>query len=220
MSSSIWIDGVTKPATRSGQQGETMLETLHDMRVDFITRRKGSLALPICGILVYSAAAALSLVLEPRWHNLTLSLCFFSVMPLGALMMKFRGEELGSATENPLFGLATKGRWMALATWSIHIPIWLHAPALFPISVGIAFALHWVVFSWIVDHPVGFIHLGMRIAFVLLAWHLVPGNRMGAVAAGIALAYAISVAQLSRIDWQRRLCRGAHETVAQGIGAA
>jgi len=179
--------------------------TFQEMRLDFITRRKGSMALPMTGILSYSAAAALSLVLDPRWHNLALTLCFWSIMPIGALMMKLRGEELGSEAENPLFGLAAKARWMALSTWAIHITLWVYAPELFPISIGILFALHWVVFSWTVDHPVGLIHLAMRIAFVLAAWHLVPGNRMGAVAAGVALAYAISVIQLSRIDWQARL---------------
>lgn len=182
-----------------------MSMTLQEMRLDFILRRRGSLALPICGVFVYSVAAILSLILEPRWHNLALTLCFFAVMPLGALMMRLRGEAQGSAAENPLFDLSAKARVMALSTWAIHIPLWIHAPELFPISLGIGFALHWVVFSWTVDHPVGFIHLSMRIVFVLTAWHLSPGNRMGAVAAGIALAYAISVIQLSRIDWRARL---------------
>jgi hypothetical protein len=175
------------------------------MQLDFITRRKGSLALPICGIIVYSVAALLSMVVEPRWHNLVLTLCFFAVMPLGAMLMKYRGEELGDPNENPLFGLAAKGRWMALATWSVHIMVWIYAPELFPVTLGICFALHWVVFSWTVDHPVGYYHLAMRIVFVITAWHLVPSNRMGAVAAGIALAYAISVFVLSRIDWKTRL---------------
>ena len=176
--------------------------TLQEMRRDFILRRKGSMALPITGIMVYSSAAVLSLVVDPRWHNLVLTLCFWSIMPIGAMMMKVRGEEMGSPQENPLFGLAAKARWMALSTWALHIMIWIYAPDLFPVSVAIGFALHWVVFSWTVDHPVGFIHLGMRILFALTAWHLVPTNRMGAVAAGVALAYAISVAMLSRIDWE------------------
>ena len=179
--------------------------TLQEMRLDFITKRRGSMALPMCGIIVYSLAAVLSLFVEPRWHNLVLTLCFFAVMPLGALMMKYRGEELGNKEENPLFDLAAKARWMALATWSVHIMVWIYAPELFPVSLGICFALHWVVFSWTVDHPVGFYHLAMRIIFVISAWHLVPSNRMGAVAAGVALAYAISVWMLSRIDWRARL---------------
>jgi hypothetical protein len=125
-------------------------------------------------------------------------------MPVGALVMKLRGEE-GGTPENPLFRLSAYARVMALATWAVHIPVWIYAPDLFPITVGILFALHWVVFSWTLGHPVGFYHLCMRIAFVLAGWHLVPDNRMGAVCAGIALAYLISVVQLSRIDWDVRL---------------
>ena len=176
--------------------------TLQQMRLDFITRRKGSMALPITEILAYSTAALFSLLLDPRWHNLALTICFFAIMPVGALMMKVRGEELGNPAENPLFELSAKARWMALSTWAVHVMIWIYAPSLFPVTVGICFALHWVVFSWSVGHPVGLIHLAMRILFVIAAWHLVPSNRMGAVAAGIALAYAISVFQLGKIDWR------------------
>jgi hypothetical protein len=148
--------------------------TFDEMRADFITRRKGSLALPITGIIVYSLVAVLTLVVDPRWHNAVLAICFWLIMPIGALLMKIRGEELGDPRENPLFGLASKARWMALSTWAVHIPVWIYAPDLFPLTVGILFALHWVVFSWTLGHPVGFFHLAMMITFVLIAWHLVP----------------------------------------------
>ncbi len=175
--------------------------TIQQMRLDFITRRKGNWAVPAAGIFAYSLAAVLSLLLQPRWHNLALALSFWTIPPVGALFMKWRGEQSGSAQDNPLFDLSAKARWMALSLWAIHIPIWIYAPALLPLSIGIGFALHWVVFSWIVDHPVGFVHLAMRIVLVLSAWFLVPSNRMGSVAAAVALAYVISVAMLRRIDW-------------------
>ncbi|WP_310467339.1 DUF7010 family protein [Sphingomonas sp.] len=182
--------------------------TLDEMRADFITRRKGSMALPMTGVLVYSLAAILTLLVDARWHNWVLAACFWLIPPLGALISRLRGEQVGSAADNPLFDLSAKARVMALATWAIHIPVWVYAPTLFPLTVGIAFALHWVVFSWTIGHPVGFYHLAMRIAFVLLAWHLFPANRVGAVSAGIALAYVISLYQLSRIDWAARLGPG------------
>lgn len=178
--------------------------TFEEMQRDFIVRRKGSLALPLTGVIVYSAAALLSLCVDPARHNLVLTLCFWAIMPVGLLVGRLRGEEMHNVETNPLFDLSAKARVMALATWAIHIPVWIYAPALFPITVGIGFALHWIVFSWTIGHPVGFFHLGMRIAFVLCAWHLFPANRMGAVAAGIALAYAISLAQLCTIDWRAR----------------
>lgn len=177
------------------------------MRADFIIRRKGSISMPMTGVIVYSMAAVLSLLTSGRYHNLLLTLCFWSIMPVGLLIGRLRGEDMTTG-ENPLLRLSAMARIMALATWAIHIPVWIHAPDLFPITVGIGFALHWVVFSWTLGHPVGLMHLAMRIAFVLTAWHLCPSNRMGAVSAGIALAYAISLLQLTRIDWQSRLGLG------------
>ncbi|EQB31249.1 DUF7010 family protein [Sphingobium ummariense] len=179
--------------------------TFDEMRVDFIVRRRGSLALPITGLIVYSTAALLSLAIAAPFHNLVLALCFWAIMPLGLLVGRLRGEDMSTPPENPLLRLSAMARIMALATWAIHIPIWIHAPALFPLSVGIGFALHWVVFSWTIGHPLGLVHLAMRIVFVLTAWHLFPGNRMGAVSIGIALAYGISLFQLRRVDWQARL---------------
>lgn len=179
--------------------------TFDEMRADFIIRRKGSLALPITGVIVYSAAAILSLAVDPGRHNLVLTLCFWTIPPLGALISRLRGEEMGSPSENPLFRLSAMARIMALSTWAIHIPVWIHAPELFPLTVGIAFALHWIVFSWTLGHPVGFVHLAVRVALVLLAWHLFPANRMGAVSAGVAISYVLSLIQLRRIDWRTRL---------------
>lgn len=176
------------------------------MRADFIARRRGSLALPIAGAILYSVAAILSLWVSPGLHNLVLTLCFWTILPVGAYIMRLRGERPPDP-ENPFFKLSAVGRILALSTWSIHIPVWIYAPDLFPLTIGIAFALHWANFSWMMGHPVGFIHLGMRTIFVLLAWFLVPQDRMGAVAAGVALAYAISVLQMSRIDWSSHLSR-------------
>lgn len=178
--------------------------TFEEMQKDFIVRRKGSLALPMTGAIVYTTAAIASLFVDSSLHNLVLTICFWAILPVGLFIGRLRGEEMRSRGDNPLFDLSAKARVMALATWAIHIPVWLYAPTLFPLTVGIAFALHWIVFSWTLGHPVGFVHLAMRIVFVLSAWHLFPANRMGAVSAGVALAYAISLVQLSTIDWQAR----------------
>jgi hypothetical protein len=188
--------------------------TFREMRADFIARRKGSLSLPIAGAILYALAALMSLRIAPELHNLVLTLCFWAILPVGAAIQRLRGEQAPNP-DNPLFKLSVVGRILALSTWSIHVPVWIHAPDLFPLTIGIAFALHWANFSWMMGHPAGFIHLAMRTTFVLLAWFLVPQDRMGAVAAGVALAYAISVLQMSRIDWhshlQRRLAHMAAE---------
>ncbi|MFL6787451.1 MAG: DUF7010 family protein [Sphingomicrobium sp.] len=174
--------------------------TLQEMRADFITRRKGSVSLPIAGAMLYAIAAALSLWFPKEIHNLILTLCFWAILPVGIVIMKLRGEQEPNPA-NPFFKLSAVGRILALSTWSIHIMMWIYAPDLMPLTVGICFALHWANLSWMMDHPVGFIHLGMRITFVIVAWLLAPYDKMGAVAAGVTLAYIISAIQMSRIDW-------------------
>jgi hypothetical protein len=172
---------------------------LDELRADYLARRKGVPSLPIAGIINYSVAAAASLLVAPEHHNLVLFICFWAIMPVAGLMGKLRGEQMIGTADNPLFRLSSLARLMVLLTWGIHIPVWIHAPALFPLTVGVAFGLHWIVFSWTIGHPVGVIHAVLRTALVVAAWHLVPGNRMGAVAAVVALAYLVSVVQLSRI---------------------
>lgn len=173
--------------------------TFEEMQADFIRARPAVPSLPITGVIVYSTAAIFSLVVAAEHRNLVLFLCFWMIMPVGALVMKLRGEVVIPNPANPLFRLAALARWMVLSTWAIHIPVWIYAPELFPLTVGIAFALHWVVLTWSIGNAVGLMHLGMRIVFVLAAWHLCPSNRVGAVAAAVAGAYLISVIQFSRI---------------------
>lgn len=175
--------------------------TFEEMRVDFVRRRKGVPSLPIAGILAYGAAAAASLVAAPRHHNLALTICFWAIPPVAALIGRIRGEQLTGGDDNPLFRLAALARIMVLATWAIHIPVWIHAPELFPLTLGVAFGLHWVVFGWSIGHPLGLVHLALRATLVPAAWYAFPQNRMGAVAAVVAVCYLFSVYQLSRISW-------------------
>lgn len=178
--------------------------TFAEMQADYIARRKGVPSLPIAGILAYSAAAALSLFFPADRHNLVLFLCFWAILPVSAAIARLRGEDMRGNPDNPLFRLAAYARIMVLATWAIHIPVWIWAPDLFPLTVGIAFALHWVVFAWSAGHPLGFVHLALRATLVPLAWYGVPADRMGAVAAAVAFCYAFSVWQMSRVDWANR----------------
>ena len=173
--------------------------TFEEMQYEYVRARTGVPSLPITGVIVYSAVAVLSLWVAPDHRNLLLFLCFWMIIPLGALIMRLRGEVILPNPANPLFKLSALARWMVLSTWAIHIPVWIYAPALFPLTVGIAFGLHWVVLTWSMGNPVGLIHLAMRIVFVLAAWHLCPGNRLGAVAAVVACAYFISAIQLGQI---------------------
>ena len=182
----------------------TTNETFDQLRADFLESRKGALSLPITGAINYSIAAGLSLVVPASLHNLVLTICFWMIMPVAALIGRLRHEDFTGDPANPLYALGKWARVMVLLTWFIHIPVWIHAPDLFPLTVGIAFCLHWIVFGWSIGYPpLGVTHALIRCLLVTAAWHLVPSNRMGAVAAAVALAYAVSVWQLAQLERHR-----------------
>lgn len=53
--------------------------------------------------------------------------------------------------------------------WALHIPLFLFVPEFLPLSVCIGLGLYWIVCSWIIQHPLGLIHVLLRTAVVLLA---------------------------------------------------
>ncbi|HEX8573653.1 MAG TPA: hypothetical protein VF759_12980 [Allosphingosinicella sp.] len=173
-----------------------------EMRLDFLRRRRGALSLPAAGVVNYGMAAIASLFLSAEHWNLALALSFWAIPPVAAIIGRFRGEDFRGQPDNPLFQLSKLARVMVLSTWAIHIPVWIHAPALFPLTVGIAFGLHWVVFGWSIGHRLGLVHLALRAALVPAAWYAAPDNRMGAVAATVAFCYLVSLWQLGRL-WRR-----------------
>lgn len=175
--------------------------TFAEMQADFIRSRRGAISLPLTGIINYGTAAAASLFVPEAEANLVLALCFWSIPPVAALIGRLRNEDFRGSEENPLFQLAKLARIMVLSTWVIHGVVWLEAPALFPLTVGVAFGLHWVVFGWSIGHPLGLVHLGLRATLVPAAWYAVPDNRMGAVAVAVALCYLVSVVQLRSLPW-------------------
>lgn len=80
--------------------------TFDDMRADFRARRLGVPSLPITGCITYPAAAALSLVTPPAWHNAVLTACFWSIMPIAALIGRLRGESRWAIPTTPCSGSA------------------------------------------------------------------------------------------------------------------
>lgn len=175
--------------------------TFAGMQADFVRGRRGALSLPLTGIINYAAAAAASLFVAETYANLILAACFWAIPSVAALIGRLRGEDFRGDPDNPLFALSRLARIMVLSTWAVHVPVWVYAPDFFPLTVGVAFGLHWVVFGWSIGHPVGLVHLALRATSVPLAWHAVPDNRMGAVAAAVSLCYMVSVLQLRSMPW-------------------
>lgn len=69
-------------------------------------------------------------------------------------------------------------------------------PTVISLTLGISFGLHWIVFSWIIQHPMGVIHTIARTILVTAAWWLFAEHRVSAVAGAVVLTYLYSIVSL------------------------
>lgn len=168
-----------------------MLE-LERTREDFERRAKRSLSLPIAGTVIWMAIGALGLLLPQRVAIYALLFGTGAIFPLAIAIAAARGEQLLSNT-NPLAKLMGACVFMVNLLWALHIPLALRAPIFVPLSVGIGLGVHWVVYSWITRHPVGYVHAVIRTMAVLAAWWLFQGNVVTACSVAVVVAYGYTI---------------------------
>jgi hypothetical protein len=172
-----------------------MLE-LERTREDFERRAKRSLSLPIAGILVWAVIAVLGLLLPQRLAIYALLFGTGAIFPLAMAIAAARGEQLLSNT-NPFARLMGACVFMVNLLWALHIPLAFRDPVFIPLSVGIGLGIHWVVYSWITRHPVGYVHAVVRTVAVLAAWWLFQGNVVTACAVAVVLAYGYAISVMA-----------------------
>jgi hypothetical protein len=173
-----------------------MNKTIDQLRFEFETLARRSLSLPVAGMIVWLAIGIAGLIVAPRTATLVLLGGTGAIFPLGILIAKMRGEQL-CARANPLGRLMGLCVLMVNLLWAVHVALLLKQPELLPLSVGIGLGLHWIVYSWIVAHPVGIIHAVARAALVTAAWFAAPNNRVSAVAVAVVATYAVSIFQMA-----------------------
>jgi hypothetical protein len=172
------------------------MHVLEEIRADFERRANRSLSLPIAGALVWAVVGGLAAVLPSRIGVYVLLFGTGVIFPLALVVARVRGEQLLD-NANPLAKLMTACVFMVNLLWALHISLLFRAPALVPLSVGIGLGLHWVVYSWITGHSVGYVHAAVRTAALVAAWWLFPSNVVTACAAAVVLAYALAIYQMA-----------------------
>ena len=80
--------------------------------------------------------------------------------------------------------------------WAVHIPLVIYAPTFVPLSLGIGLGLHWMVYSWIIAHPLGYQHAILRTIGLLAVWFAVPAHLVTASALVIVATYAVTLFQM------------------------
>lgn len=171
------------------------MQSLSQLRADFDERAKGSFSMPIAGCAVWCIVAVCGLVLPPKAAILALVFATGAIFPLAMAVAKIRGEQLLEHA-NPLARLMGVCVLMVNLLWALHIPLLLQAPQFVPLSLGIALGLHWMVYSWIIGHPLGYRHAMLRTAGLLAAWYFFPGQVVTASAVVVVVAYAITIVEM------------------------
>ncbi len=171
--------------------------SLRQLRADYDVQGGRSLALPLAGAIVWAAIGIAALFLTPRMSTFALIIGTGAIFPIGLLLARLLSEKLLNST-NPLAKLMAMCVLMVNLLWAVHITLLFTSPALISLTLGISLGLHWIVFSWIIQNPMGIIHTIARTIFVTAAWWIFPEHRVSAVAAAVELAYLYSIVSLCR----------------------
>ncbi|HEX7028238.1 MAG TPA: hypothetical protein VF268_13440, partial [Gammaproteobacteria bacterium] len=135
--------------------------TLEEIRKDFEASSNRAASMPIAGMIVWLLVGVASTQFSERTGLLILLFGTGAIFPIALLIAKFRHENL-VASKNPLARLIGLCILMVNLLWALHIPLFLYAPAFVPMSVGIGLGLHWIVYSWIIQNPLGIVHAVLR----------------------------------------------------------
>lgn len=179
----------------NNMMGTLFMQTLTQLRADFDERSKGAMSLPIAGMLVWCIVGVLGIFLPPKAAILALVFATGAIFPLGMGIARLRGEQL-LENANPLARLMGVCVLMVNLLWAVHIPLLMRAPEFVPLSLGIGLGLHWMVYSWIIDHPLGYRHAILRTAGLVAVWFAFPAHPVTASAAVVVAAYAITIVEM------------------------
>lgn len=169
--------------------------TLQQYRSEFEIDSNRSISMPLAGTIVWLIVGLLSTQISENISIYVLLFATGAIFPIALLIAKFRNENLVSSS-NPFSKLMGLCVLMVNLLWAVHIPLLFKAPELVPLTLGIGLGLHWIVYSWIVSHPVGIVHAVLRTLLILLAWYLFPEQGIAAISAAVVLVYIISIYQM------------------------
>ena len=173
-----------------------MNETLSELRLNYERETNRSLAMPMSGALVWLVIAIFGYLLPENRATVVMLFGTGLIFPVALLIAKLRRENLTDRL-NPLSRLMGMSVLMVNLLWAVHLPLLMGAPRFFPLSLGIGLGIHWIVYSWIIQHPVGLIHALLRTALVVAAWSVFPTHRLIAVPIVIVIVYMVSLVWMS-----------------------
>ena len=174
----------------------TTTATLEDLRVEFDRAGGRTLAFPIAGMLAWVVAGLLGTRLTEEGACYALFIFNGLIFPVGLGIAKLCGEDVMSATSelDRLFG---RSLVMVNLVWLIAIPFWLVMPSSLPLSIAVLSGLHWIVYGWIVQHPIGMFHAVARAVLAVVCWFVFPDYRFVVIPIVVVVMYAVTIYALA-----------------------
>lgn len=173
------------------------MPTLEEQRRSFIQRSGGFFAFPLAGAIVWLAVGVVSLIVPKAFGVYVLLFATGAIFPLALAIAGItkqqvfqRGNSFGS-----LMGLAVL---MVNLLWAFHFVLLTRLPDLVPLSVALALGIHWIVFGWIIQSPIGVIHAIARSILCTAAYLLFPYHSVCAVSFTVVFCYTVTIVQLWR----------------------
>jgi len=165
---------------------------LEEYRADFGRASNRSMSMPIAGLLAWTCVGVLGCFLAYKLSLVALFICTGMIFPVSVGIGKMRGEEV-LPSKNPLAKLMGLSAMMVNLLWAVHIPLFLYAPQFVPLSLGISVGIHWVIYSWIIQHSLGIIHAVARTVLILAAWSFFEEQRLLAVSVVVVFMYIFTL---------------------------
>ena len=172
-----------------------MTAALADLRAEYALHAGRSIALPLAGALVWTIIGITALFLPERTSTMVLLFGTGTIFPVALVLARPLRERL-LHNPSPLAGLMGRCVFMVNLLWAVHLTVYAQVPELLPLTLGIGLGLHWVVFGWLIGHPLGVVHASMRTVLVATMWWIMPEARISAVAAAVVVAYVYSIVAL------------------------
>ncbi len=169
------------------------MKNLEQLRAEFEQTSNRAVSFPIAGTIVWCVIGVASVFLSSYTALLFMLFASGAIFPIALLVAKLRKEDVMSSV-NPLSKLLAFGVLMVNLLWAVHVPLMMKAPQFVPLSVGIGLGLHWVIYSWIIQHPVGLVHTISRTVGCVLIWLILPYEQLlTGIASVIVICYAVSI---------------------------
>lgn len=168
-------------------------------------RQRRFLAMPLAGILVWSALILTGALLSPKAQVLAVFIGTGSIVYLAMFLAKLTGEQLkfkSNKKRNFFDTLFLSAVAMSFLCYALAIPFFLENYRSLPFAVAILTGLMWLPLSVLIQHWVGVFHAVVRTIFCTLAWIMYPEHSFVLQPLIVVAMYVVSIAALE-LRWKR-----------------